>query len=444
MKHRLLLWLCACSLCLACSDKSETAELHVSSSEFTWDATVREQVLTVATPTAWTARSNVNWCQPLQHSGKNGAQVRLWVSPNLTSQARTGNLTIASGGQVKVVKLTQPAYTGNVDDYEYVLPVVFHVLYQNEADEQQNVRKNWLSTLLTKVNKLYSTNHIGVQFEMAAYDQDGEELEEAGVMRHKVTSESFNPMDFLNGEGEADDLVDAGQHLRRYINIYVFRFSDDAIDSGGRSLGISDMPLTTTDHPLDSLTVLPGIEQYTHMSTPWGVCINNEEIYTVSDRNYYKTDDVSVTLAHELGHYLGLLHSFSEVECLYDDACSDTPMSDYEAYQEKIDRLMESYAEQYGPGYAFSLDELATRDNCQEVGLTFIADNIMDYAYCYSNVLTAQQRARIRYVLNYVPLVPGPKLVDYGVGSTSRSPQGVRPVLSTCPAVPVQQFNVVP
>ena len=443
MKKDLFAWLFACSLLSACSDKSETPVLHVSSNEFTWDATVREQVLTVATPTKWVARSNVNWCKPMKVSGETGTEVRLWVSPNLTKEARSGTLTISSGGQVKVVNLKQPAYTGDVDSYEYVLPVVFHVLYKDETDEKQNVREGWLASLLERVNKLYKNNHIGVTFEMAAYDQDGVQLEEAGVMRHKVASDSFDPSDFLMGNGEAHDLVEYGQNLRRFINVYVYRFSDDAAETGGQTLGISDMPMTTTEHRLDSLYAQPDIENYTHMSTPWGVCINNEEIYTLTDRYYYKSDDVSVTLAHELGHYLGLLHAFSEVGCLYDDACSDTPISDYTAYQERIEQLMEDYSRSHSTE-TLTLDLLATRDNCQEAGQTFVADNIMDYFYCYSNVLTSQQRARIRYVLNYAPMVPGPKLVDYGVGTTTRATSEMVRRLSHCPSKPVSPVIVAP
>jgi len=438
----LFLGLCLAGLFAACSEKEETASLHVSATEFTWDATVREQTLTVATPTYWTLKSDVDWCNARKSSGSSGAQINLWVSPNLTAQQRTGTLTISSGGAVKFVKITQPAYTGDVDKYEYVLPVIFHVLYKDEADEQQNVRKGWLASLLAMVNNLYKSNNVGLTFEMATYDQDGEELEEPGVMRHKVNFDEFDPSQFLSGIGEADNLAQSQQHLRRYINVYVFRFNTDGVD-GTRTLGISSMPLMPTTHPLDSLTTVPNVENYTQMTTPWGVCINNVAIYTVSGRIYYP-EDASVTLAHELGHYVGLLHTFSEVECLYDDACSDTPICDYTAYREQVSKFMTEYTRRYGSDYRFSLDQLALRENCQEAGKTYVADNIMDYNYCYSNTFTAQQRARIRYVLNYAPLVPGPKLDVYKVKGATRSASSLRPVLSDCPSISDHHFNVVP
>ena len=42
----------------------------------------------------------------------------------------------------------------------------------------------------------------------------------------------------------------------------------------------------------------------------------------------------------------------------------------------------------------------------------FISYNIMDYAISYSNQFTQNQRERIRHVLSYSPLIPGPKKGD--------------------------------
>ncbi|MEG1935331.1 MAG: zinc-dependent metalloproteinase lipoprotein, partial [Rikenellaceae bacterium] len=42
-------------------------------------------------------------------------------------------------------------------------------------------------------------------------------------------------------------------------------------------------------------------------------------------------------------------------------------------------------------------------------GKNFISRNIMDYTWSYSNEFTQDQRQRIRHVLNYSPLMPGPK-----------------------------------
>ena len=66
-----------------------------------------------------------------------------------------------------------------------------------------------------------------------------------------------------------------------------------------------------------------------NLSFPYCVSINSLFINEESTGNTYNTADITVTLAHELGHYLGLHHVFSETEnknsCEDTDYCADTP-----------------------------------------------------------------------------------------------------------------------
>lgn len=50
---------------------------------------------------------------------------------------------------------------------------------------------------------------------------------------------------------------------------------------------------------------------------------------------------------------------------------------------------------------------LVKRKSCD--GAQFISHNIMDYSVSYSNQFTQDQCNRIRHVLTYSPLIPGPK-----------------------------------
>ena len=52
---------------------------------------------------------------------------------------------------------------------------------------------------------------------------------------------------------------------------------------------------------------------------------------------------------------------------------------------------------------------LLMREDC-ETGEEFRSTNIMDYAYTEANRFTPQQAARIRYVLEHSPYIPGPKV----------------------------------
>ena len=52
---------------------------------------------------------------------------------------------------------------------------------------------------------------------------------------------------------------------------------------------------------------------------------------------------------------------------------------------------------------------LMMREDC-DTGEEFRSTNIMDYAYTEANTFSPQQAARIRYVLEHSPYIPGPKV----------------------------------
>ena len=54
--------------------------------------------------------------------------------------------------------------------------------------------------------------------------------------------------------------------------------------------------------------------------------------------------------------------------------------------------------------------------------IKIISYNIMDYAISYSNQFTQNQRERIRHVLSYSPLIPGPKKGDIDTRALNEGP----------------------
>ena len=151
----------------ACTGGDDATLLSVDREEMTWNADVTLQMLQVETDGAWTAESNVSWCDPMKSSGRGNAQLPLWVSPNLTGEVRTGMLTIAAGSNRRVVTLRQPAFGGSLSDYDYRLPVVFHVLYKDKDDENQYAGQEHLEKVLAGVNRLYAQNGMHVTFDLA-------------------------------------------------------------------------------------------------------------------------------------------------------------------------------------------------------------------------------------------------------------------------------------
>ncbi len=386
-------------------ESSDSSALQIPTEQYSWSSTVTEQTVALKTQSSWTAKTNVGWCQPWKSSGTKDDKLVLWISPNITSKARSGVLTVSSGGVKKTITIEQPAYTGRIENFEYKLPVVFHVLYKDKSDNHQYVKEGRLAEIIEKVNSLYRENGVKVQFEMAKYDENGNELEEPGVIRHEVEFDEYDCHKFLSDDKSVSEYATYGQDYKKFINLYTFRFEQS--DTESEMMGLSVMPLMPSKYPLEGLVTYDGLENYNHVDMPWGCCINSNYVYEESGQNY-NPQDVVVTVAHELGHYLGLLHTFSDDGCLKEDGCDDTASSDYENYVAWV----EQYIQEKGMGARFTLKELATRQECH-TDTAFVADNVMDYSYCLSNKLTKEQIDRMHYVLNYCAIMNGPKLVDY-------------------------------
>ena len=335
--------------------------------------------------------------------------------------------------------MSQPAFTGNLDTYDYHLPVVFHVMYHNKSDKTQNANASQFTKILKAVNQLYADNDMHIVFEMGKYDRKGEELSEPGIIRKQIDFDEMSPDDFLKDKTFSDDVL----NLKKYINIFVFPFAKDGGDK--ITLGMTTMPFLPSAHPLDSLRSSDNVIEYAYLDIPFGVCINSDYINEWQEENMIKSTYIVSTVAHELGHYLGLLHTFSEHECEDDDACDDTPISDYENY---ISNILKYQEDEKAKGRdSFTFKELGTRKDCK-TGEEFLATNILDYAYTSAEKFSPQQKNRTRHVLKYGVLMPGPKLVEYnttGYVAKRAANRAFAPApgfvkTTHCPKVPVNRL----
>lgn len=351
----------------------------------------------------------------------------------------------------------EDSVTNITDNYRYQIPVVFHVLYQ-QGDDISTITEARIKTILSQVNELWKGNvyyqagrytgtsgqttseDMDVDFVLASRDEKGNATSGIDYEVYKG-SWPLSPSDFLTSKSNIQYIWDPNE----YVNIMLFDFKDSNSD-GSLTLGQTSMPLTTNDNALDGLnkTTTRYIAKNKISYTP-AVCISSAynaiagkrilycewPRYSTTETSGYlnSTDismDINVTLAHELGHYFGLHHTFAEKvngsnmdivdSCDDTDYCDDTPSYNRKEYQQELKELI---AKAESANKILSVAELMQRTNCDN--LTFTSENFMDYNYTYGFRFTPEQRERVRHVLYYSPMIPGPKKNGVNHSSGSRA-----------------------
>ena len=337
--------------------------------------------LTVNSNCEWKITGGDTWCTTDKMEGSKTAEILIQVDTNDTKAERDTRFTFTCDQKEAEVHVYQDT-SGN--NYYYELPVIFHLFYADETDSLQNASGEFFTKMIDECNRLYNTgtNSIPMNLKLVAATEDpaGNPLAEPGIERIlKTPAAVMSCEDFMAQSNTSfNSFV---WDLNKYINVFVYTFKEET------TAGISHLPYTPRENSLPGLTAnnhyFSNMPSYTHC-----ISINN---------TYITEDDVYTTLAHELGHYLGLFHVLSEQECNETDYCEDTPNYDRNAYTEWLSTLT--------PPYNFQ--EVVKRNGCE--GESFISTNVMDYFYSYQNRFTANQYSRVRHVLENSPLIPGPK-----------------------------------
>ena len=206
----------------------------------------------------------------------------------------------------------------------YVLPVVVHVLHNGEEiGEGPNISFERIERQIEILNEDFRreegsrgfNDHSNggdarIEFVLAKQDPDGNPTN--GITPTKMSFADL-PDDVVKREVDQMGFF-SYWNSEDYINIWTAPYGEDAANV---ILGSATGP--DTDLPGDDAFAkpIPG--------GPEGIVINwwhFGETDLEGDRNLGRT------LTHEMGHYLGLLHTWGKGECDANDYCDDTPAVD--------------------------------------------------------------------------------------------------------------------
>ncbi|MDO5036501.1 MAG: zinc-dependent metalloproteinase lipoprotein [Porphyromonas sp.] len=449
-------------LITSCNKSTELAELHLSVESFE-DVPQNGDNLRIVVESSgeFEATSSVKWLAPNITHGASRNIVTIKVSANLTGAERTGKVIFTTPGKSASVQVTQKGGEIKLDEVEYEINVIFHILYNeddaNNPDEEKRVHvvnSAELQRLLEDVNRLYAgqftpknnvdasspdqvvRHNSNVRFVLATHDPEGNLLSPSGIQKTAIPEKNIDPS-VVMGDKTGGMYHDMAWPLTEYINIFIFPFSPMEGTDGDEfvTLGIAHFPYTVSSHPLEGLSNYDrraeSFDNYNHC-----IVINLEQ---AQERFYAYSSHgknlLTVTIAHELGHYLGLAHPYAEEvidnvtqavdNCLDSDYCEDTPSYNRIAYWEGALNILSST----NNSPQSLLEGLLQRTDCS--GKRFTSTNVMDYEFSYNDRFTPGQIERMRHTLYYSYTVPG----DKAFGDNTRavkSVEGPEPTVAIC------------
>lgn len=253
---------------------------------------------------------------------------------------------------------------------ERVLPVVFHIIYQQE-NNVWNISNAQVMSQLQVLNEDFqrlnadTTNtpiafrpvaaNTGISFCLAQRDPQGNPT--TGIIRHQF------PNTTAWGSSAFDNTVKPATiwDPTRYLNVWIANLS-------GGLLGWAQFPTGSG---------LPGLGGGNNANTD-GVVLLYSSVGRPPANPFNNVYNRGRTATHEVGHYLGLRHIWGDGGCSVDDFCNDTPVSD---------------AANYGCP--------TTHVSC---GTVDMVQNYMDYTDdACMNIFTANQTTRMLTVLQNSP-----------------------------------------
>ena len=299
----------------------------------------------------------------------------------------------------EMVQKHQQFANGKKTSTVYTIPIIFHVLHNNEAVNSASATTGHnlsqaqinsqiavlntdyrklntdLSTYVTQASFMSASADIEINFCAAKVSPTGATLAEPGIDRVNVSSKGWTALPYAMSYIESTVKPGSSWDPNQYFNVWILEFGGSDVGT----LGYSQFPTVPS-------TLTPVTDMYNNggAANTDGVCIDYQYIGNIGTASVSAPYNKGRTLTHESGHWLGLWHIWGDDNgaCTGSDYVADTPNQGSENYT------------------CPTTNGAVVTDACATAAPGEMYQNYMDYSDDKCMVMfTAGQKARMQAVM---------------------------------------------